>query len=477
MTRQAKEFLKKLSTLWVVGAFVVGMFYTEDKYFNMLEAKAACIDLLAVVFVCMSVLAALAILYDTPIKECAKDNWKKINGFDIAVAAFVSSTVFANLTTAYPREAFWGSFGWRVGTFYFILMGLVYAFLHRYAEVERKLLYGIAVFVDLEFLWIVCNGFYLDFLGFHKQLAAKDYGRYVGSVGNTNWYVGFLSLVLPFLFYGAIKGQKRWQRISCYVGVLLGSMSVVTIHCDGIFPALFVLTMGSLYYGFANGELTRLWPLYTLFWIGVGMVWLLSLMLPMVTVDGLAEWILNPLVWGTGIGVCLLFYLISKAMQDKERPIFARTVMIGSVLAVAGGILYVSGHFSNSWGTNRGYIWKKAVQIYSDFPLLRKLFGGGANCFGLFYRELTGSDWVRNAHNEFLEYLVCTGLFGLLSYVAIFVCAIKEKTEKDPFLIAGKLAIMAYMAQAFFNNPQALNGAIFYTILAMYRRKKQSVIE
>ena len=38
---------------------------------------------------------------------------------------------------------------------------------------------------------------------------------------------------------------------------------------------------------------------------------------------------------------------------------------------------------NDSWGTERGYVWRIAMEIYRDFPLSHKLFGHGPDTFGI----------------------------------------------------------------------------------------------
>ncbi|SFQ03633.1 O-Antigen ligase [Lachnospiraceae bacterium XBB1006] len=460
--RKMKRLIEKLSGLWVVGAFVIGMFYTEAYYFNMLEAKAGCVMLLAI--------GGLALIV-------VQGMWKERHPIDWTVLWFLTAVVLANLVTPYKEEAFYGSYGWHVGTLLLLLLGGVYAGLRRVETVPIAWLYGVAVFVSLEFAWVVANGFYLDIFGYHNHLAKEDYGRYVGSIGNTNWYVGFLALVLPFFYYGAIYGEKRWQRGICALGVWLGGMSAITIHCDGIFLVLYVLIIGSAFYGLQNGKLLLVWRMDGLLCVSVGCVWLLSRWIPMVPSDGLARIALRPEIWGSGLLVCTLLYGVTKWRTDKKRRKVAWVLLGSSLVVVLVGIIYVAGQFDNHWGTNRGYIWKKALAIYKEFSPVQKIFGGGANCFGKYYQAQTGSDWVRNAHNELLEYLVCTGGFGVCAYLAVFISAMREKTQEQPFLIAGKLALLAYFVQGCVNNPQAYNAFILVMVFAIYRRTAENVLK
>ena len=71
------------------------------------------------------------------------------------------------------------------------------------------------------------------------------------------------------------------------------------------------------------------------------------------------------------------------------------------------------------------------IQILKEFPLIRKLFGAGPDCFAccayampelsdMLYRYF-GSARLTNAHNELLTCLVNTGIFGFIFYLGIFV--------------------------------------------------------
>ena len=79
---------------------------------------------------------------------------------------------------------------------------------------------------------------------------------------------------------------------------------------------------------------------------------------------------------------------------------------------------------------------------------------------------------IANAHNEFMQYLVTTGLFGLGSYCMIYISAFRVylkrmfwSEEKALFFFA----IMGYMGQAAVNNPQALNLAMLFVFMGIYR--------
>jgi O-antigen ligase len=94
--------------------------------------------------------------------------------------------------------------------------------------------------------------------------------------------------------------------------------------------------------------------------------------------------------------------------------------------------------------------------------------------FGDFIAEKWG-ERVANAHNEYLQYLVTMGLAGLAAYAGIYLSALKEYWKKESWSISRMAAlagILGYMGQAAVNNPQALNMATLFVLLAIFRREK-----
>lgn len=121
-----------------------------------------------------------------------------------------------------------------------------------------------------------------------------------------------------------------------------------------------------------------------------------------------------------------------------------------------------------------------AIDMFKKMNPFHKLFGIGPDCFGILasssdYSSFISQHWgkrVANAHNEFLEYLVTMGLLGAVSYVLLYLSAFKDYVKRvdwHPVKAILFFAIMGYMGQALVNNPQAMNMAIFFMFLAVFR--------
>ncbi len=475
IVERLKLISQKLSTVWLVGVFVIFVYYMDDKYFNMLEAKSAIVQMGALFFVGISSILTLMICNYINVNEAVKAYLKSCNCLDGFVLAFGASAILSNLVTNYKSQALTGSYGWSVGTTYIVLICLAYFFVSRWVVLERKAMWGIGVLSALQFAIVLAHGFYIDVLSMHKQLAAKDYVRYVGTVGNTNWYVGYVVMLLPFFLMGIHFCKKKIDRIGCRVLLILATMTFVTINCQGIYLGVGAVGVAYFFWSMSTyGHLRKALENVILMLISFLLLVILGKIKTMVPVDGINVFVLNPSLLGVGLISCLfLYFLLGIVKEEKYNDIksIIKILFLVIVLLCAGIILYsqVIG-FNDSWGTNRGRIWRVAVKAFVGMPGLQKLFGGGTNCFGYFYQQITGSEWVRNAHNEFLEYLVTMGLFGELSYLGIYAFALKRRKDLNPVALGCKLAVLGYMAQGIVNNPWALNGVIFFTILALYRR-------
>jgi O-antigen ligase len=115
------------------------------------------------------------------------------------------------------------------------------------------------------------------------------------------------------------------------------------------------------------------------------------------------------------------------------------------------------GELLDSFGTDRGYTWKKAFALFKERPL----FGFGPDGFFPAFDARFGEESVaRNGvtydkvHNEFLQVLVDSGIFALLALLAFYALVLwkaRRIITASPIGLAAAFALLCYLAQAFFN--------------------------
>ena len=107
----------------------------------------------------------------------------------------------------------------------------------------------------------------------------------------------------------------------------------------------------------------------------------------------------------------------------------------------------------------RRVVWRGALDVWKRYPL----FGSGVESFAYSYYQdrpvshnlLSEWDFLYNkAHNELLNYLATTGLFGLLTYLGLFIALLWPLLQKwrQRQLTGLQVAIVASLAAMFTSN-------------------------
>ncbi|MBR3661564.1 MAG: O-antigen ligase family protein [Bacilli bacterium] len=128
----------------------------------------------------------------------------------------------------------------------------------------------------------------------------------------------------------------------------------------------------------------------------------------------------------------------------------------------------IKGNAQDNYGTNRIFIWRNTLKIVPE----NLLHGVGIDNFYYAFgkKPLTMNKWVFDkAHNEYLQILICEGVFSLIAYLIFFgvitIKGIKKSYEnKEIYLI---LPIIGYLVQAFFNISVLEVAPFFYIALGL----------
>lgn len=147
---------------------------------------------------------------------------------------------------------------------------------------------------------------------------------------------------------------------------------------------------------------------------------------------------------------------------------------IGGFIAEASALLH--GHWDDSFGSGRLFIWRNVVGLLPE----RLLLGGGPDTLGLRldavferYDETLGvliRSTIDNAHNEYLNILVNQGLPALLLYLAALCSAavpwLKHGHGNPAAAVCGS-AVLGYCVQAFFGVSSPISAPYFWLALGL----------
>ena len=177
------------------------------------------------------------------------------------------------------------------------------------------------------------------------------------------------------------------------------------------------------------------------------------------------------------------FWLLQFVRKEPSGRMFRNAFIVLAVVCVIGaltavwfwpgqsGTLYeasqiLHGHFDDNYGSERIGTWRTTLTNVPEAPIL----GGGPGTLHLrTIRTLANGAVARLAHNVYLQYLVDTGILGLLSYLAVIVTSIfvRRRDQWKQVCIALILAALSYAAQDFFNLGVPVASPFFWIVLGL----------
>lgn len=377
---------------------------------------------------------------------------------------------------------------------------------------------GFAAGSGLTFLLGVLHRFGIDPLGFYDGLDSVYQLQFLSTLGQATWYSSYVCTVLPIgiAFFWFCEGRRA--RLLWGLYCMLGFMTLVTQNSDSAFAALAVLFSGFFLAGCRGMALGRCRAmerfLETVILCGASFkaVGILQRIFPEQAVElgSLSEACSKgPAAWGLLLAGTAAYILLIR-VQEKQgagaaaklsKPLFRGAVclgtagVLGSVALIAAnstgllekwfGVTFSNSYllFNDKWGSDRGFTWKCAAQIFREMPFAGKLFGAGPDCFMAYsysipeYAGELNAYWkpnvLTNAHNEYLNLLICTGVPGLLAFLFMLGSALKRFYHMcigKPFVLAGLLAVCSYGAHNFFCYQQVCATPFLFLILGLSER-------
>lgn len=439
------------------------------------------------------------------LKDLFSKNWKKYFSIpDLAVIAFWTCAVISTFGSEYLYESFWGNEGRYSGLFLLTIFFVSYFCITRHWKYRRWYLDAFLFVGVLACLFGITDYFCMDILGFKKNLAHQSYAIFTSTFGNINTYTSYVALVLGSAATLFVLEKEKIRAVLYYVVTIIAFFAMIMGTSDNAYLSMAILF--ALLPLFVFRKSVMIWRygvlVTTLFSVIQCIDWInLYYTGPVVGIEGLFSVIsklpfLFPLVIVLWTVIILGYvFIIKKNADQKEKSRYflgAWILILALALVMVTILLYdvnikgnVSrygglGHyllFDDSWGTNRGYVWRIAIEDFMKFPLFQKIFGHGPDTFKIVtyannYAEMTRLYNVTydNAHNEYIQYLVTNGIAGMVSYIVLIGSSIvymfRSKVNRQASL-ALAFAVVCFAAQAVVNINPPIVSPIMWTLLMM----------
>lgn len=492
----------------------------HDFYFDILETKYQFYS--AVAIAALVIMGGYGLASGKMLEWFSKFNfqtWRKsMSVGDWAMVVFWFTNVISwILCKDWRWEAFWGTSGRYNGVFLMTIYMMTYFLVTRFYRLKQWYLdafLAVGVFVCV---FGITDYFQMDILGFKVNMMDTQKSIYTSTFGNINTYTIYVAalLAISMILFTQEKNQKRmfWY----YGNMILTSFALIMGSSDNAYLSLAaIFGLAPLWLFQTKTGLRRyVISLATFFTVilcinGINKAYAASVL----GIDSAFNLIagtkflpvLVVLLWV--IAVVLIFMnrkpqaLMNRTTDDSMNKI-AVYIWIGVIAVVCLAVLFVlydanlGGHadkygalssyvvFNDEWGTQRGYVWKRAMEIYTKkLNLLQKIFGYGPDTFALIMQyyypgEMQNGRMVifDSAHNEYLHYLVTIGFVGMASYLVFMVSSIvamAKKIKEQPIVAAVMMAVLAYAIQAVVNINLPIAMPIILQLLAMGVGRKKT---
>ena len=450
-----------------------------------------------------------------------------LSSLDYAVFIYGLCVVLSYAFSDFKDFAFKGAAGWEMGLCSQMIFIVVYFILSR----QRKVILVIPVIhlisSALTFLFGILHRFEIDPLGMYVGLDLYQKIEFLSTIGQATWFSSYVCTVFAVgvtLFY---VSEQKWLRVVTGIYSVISFGILVTQNSDSAFIAIAGILLLLGYFSLSDmKKWCRFWQIMSLMWgtfAGIGI-------LPRIfankaiPLDSLSVFFSQSVVTWMMLFISLIVMLFFSNYNkkkvignqfknsnnkgkyfDNEDKIMSITKAVykGIVLSLAAAVVliimfiylntkgyllqwfgYQSTHqyllFDYHWGSNRGSTWMICWQSFAEMPFYQKLFGVGPDSVSAYLysipdiSDLLHSLWgnlrLTNAHNEYLNSLLCYGIVGLAAWLAVLVggiCYFYHKAKENPLMIAFALCIMGYACHNIFCYQQVCATPLLFIALGI----------
>ena len=436
--------------------------------------------------------------------------WKSLGVTDKFAALYGISVVLSYVFTRYREEALWGTASWRMGMWMQLGAIIVYFMVSRMWQRKDWIVALILPVSAIVFFLGYMNKFQLCLVD--KEIINSSF---ISTVGNINWYCGYLVTVLFGAVYLLWRMEEHftWKKWVLMIYVAIGFASLATQgSSSGI--VTFAVVMFVLF-GMSVADRTKMecfWQEMTLF-SGACLVTYALRICNVFSRELIQEGITDVLTFSA---VSIIMTIVSATMlwvvhrvgraQRYSEKVWRRIyrgiaiavpaiIVLGLLLilinTVLGGAL--TGNvtdpelinwltFDSDWGSARGATWAAGARCFWEADFLHKIFGVGPDCMYSFLANEGSADLqnmvnerfygnrLTNAHNEWLTILVNTGVLGLVSYAGMMISAIRNflhAGKKSALVGACGFCVLAYTVNNMFSFQQVMNISVVFVIMGI----------
>lgn len=514
-TSITSEGVAKIILIWIVNAYVFLMLaiyplFFKDKYYDMCDAKWGFYKYVSAFFGVGAVLLFIwylgCIISKNKIKDFLNNAYKNMVLTDIFVLAYMLIVCISTILTPYKRYVIWGYDGWYMGLVAQLSFCIIYFFVSRFWRWDSINLFIFLISSFAVFSLAVIMRFRIDPMDMYGTLDDYYLQHFLSTLGQTTWYSSYMCIVYPLGIVAYWCADKLWKKLAFGLFCVISSLTAVTQNSDSAYIAILGIFFMLFWISFESDE--KFLRFLECMIIVLGSFKVMGILQKlfadkMVGLDKLSIFMSQSLVTTVMLFVVIIIYIVMRCIVFEKTGFHITSIktlriamLILAFLGLVGTVIYVwlntTGRlperlssksnylvFDDTWGNNRGVSWRCSIAAYLRGNIIYKFFGVGPDNYPEYLYTYYKSDFDNIlgdkivqvcAHNEWLNSLINTGLFGLIAYMGIFVSSFKDcmkEAKNNPYLYGVAIAIVAYILHNFFCYQQIICTPTIFIFMGM----------
>lgn len=489
-------FGKEITHVYLLAMFGLFPVFYPGHLIGIHSVKGSFYTIASAIYLCL-----MAIPLANHIIVSFKERRKVKPGIvDCFAILFLASVLISAFTALNRTNAIYGNDNIKTGAIVLALCGVTYFTVGKYAKCDRTLVFvnlAASVFIYLCGIFLTCQ---LDILNMQKDIIDAQKAVFVSPIGNVDFNVSYVSLMLPGAMAMFLACKERLLRCLLAGSVFLGFMDCFCLRTEsGIILMMFALLL-LLYFALDKEMwLNRYITIVQLFLGANVSVFLLRdvLKAPMYPFTGLSLYLLRT---ETVLIEAALFAVLFWIQKKGKLPGAEKLLRIqkylrrGGLFLAAAGILWIlilnlflkeqmTGTvwngllLSDNTFSHRGFIWIRTMKEFWKLPLINQIFGCGAGCYIDFIYPTYGTEMINTfsaafyePHSDLLQTLVTTGIAGMIGYfgmiIGTIVLAFKKRKERNMQIVV-IMVLAAYLLQGLVNSYTIFVIPLLFLVLGM----------
>lgn len=477
--------------------FLYPIFFTPGRFFTLTDAKYHLFILSVSLLLIFSSFSDFKINLNFKPKNLSVTDW--------SIIIFLCVSILSAICSEYFFDTINGANGRYHGIITLFSYLVLYFLISRHFQPKhfKAAIFLLAISASLVYLLGIINYANFDPLRFYLNVQEAEKTIFISTIGNRDFFSTFVCLTLPAFMAITLRRKFNENLVGYFIAIFLGFAALCVSNSDGGFIGMIVSLFFLLFYSLRSLEdFKKVIIIFTICSAAIWIVGILTLSMP--AVRWASTSMLLSFCTSSYATLLFLFFLVcsfllcyfTPRLQVRTFPSKHLRLSFGIFFAVCVlvflafffyfswvNLTYPLGSFSKylrfsySWGSNRGIVWKYLLSAFGMLDPIKKLIGTGPDTILQVLHQFFSSNINRNmllsfdsAHNEYLQYLVTTGILGCVSYTTFAISGIVRQfcSCKDfQFLFVTALVCVCYIVQGFFNISMITSTPFFFIFMAL----------